>query len=93
LAREVAARDGSSAALLAECSPLEPQDLSLLQMRDYARLDYRLTDDGQLKFHRSQITIRSTPHAMGMNRCFVGIEHERLIARIVAIRAWRRYSK
>jgi D-alanine-D-alanine ligase len=57
----------------------------LLKLRDYARLDYRVTDDGGLFFIEANPNPDLHPHAMGMNRCFVGIEHTRLIARIVEI--------
>jgi len=80
------------AALLAHIRRSSRRIFSLLQLRDYARLDYRLTDDGQLKFIEANPNPDLHPHAMGMNRCFVGIEHQRLIARIVEI-ARRRYSK
>lgn len=78
-------------AVLAEIRRSSRRIFNLLQLRDYARLDYRLTDDGQLKFIEANPNPDLHPHAMGMNRCFVGIEHQRLIARIVAI-ARRRCS-
>ncbi len=73
------------AALLAEVRRSSRKIFNLLQLRDYARLDYRLTDDGQLKFIEANPNPDLHPHAMGTNRCFVGIEHGRLIKRIVAI--------
>ncbi len=79
------------AALLAQVRRSSRTIFSVLQLRDYARLDYRLTDDGQLKFIEANPNPDLHPHAMGTNRCFVGIEYQRLIARIVAI-ARRRYA-
>ncbi len=78
--------------LLAEICRSSRKIFGLLRMRDYARLDYRLTDDGCFKFIEANPNPDLHPHAMGTNRCFVGIEHQRLIERIVTI-ARRRNSK
>jgi len=63
-----------------------------LQLRDYARLDFRLTDDGRLVFIEANPNPDLTPHTLGRNLCFVGIEYNRLIPRIVetALRRYRR---
>ena len=61
-----------------------------LQLRDYARLDFRLTDEGRLVFIEANPNPDLTPHTLGRNRCFVGIEYRNLIPRIVEI-ARRRY--
>jgi D-alanine-D-alanine ligase len=54
-----------------------------LKLRDYARLDYRLTDDGRLVFIEANPNPDLTPHTLGRNLCFVGIEYRHLIPRIV----------
>ena len=54
-----------------------------LKLRDYARLDYRLTPDDRLVFIEANPNPDLAPHAMGMNRCFVGVRYSVLIRRIV----------
>lgn len=63
-----------------------------LQLRDYARLDFRLTDDGRLVFIEANPNPDLTPHTLGRNLCFVGIEYRNLIPRIVET-ARKRYRK
>jgi D-alanine-D-alanine ligase len=62
-----------------------------LKLRDYARLDFRLTDEGRLAFIEANPNPDLTPHTLGHNLCFVGIEHSALIPRIVET-ARRRYQ-
>jgi D-alanine-D-alanine ligase len=54
-----------------------------LKLRDYARIDYRLTPDGHLVFLEANANPDLHPHAMGINRCFVGVQHAEVIRRIV----------
>ncbi|HET7157946.1 MAG TPA: hypothetical protein VFI62_03050 [Burkholderiales bacterium] len=54
-----------------------------LKLRDYARIDYRLTPDNDLVFLEANPNPDLTPHTFGRNRCFAGVEYETLIARIV----------
>jgi len=54
-----------------------------LQLRDYARLDFRLTNEGRLVFIEANPNPDLTPHTLGRNLCFVGIEYRNLIPRIV----------
>ena len=54
-----------------------------LKLRDYARLDFRLTDDGRLVFIEANPNSDLTPNTLGRNLCFVGIEYRNLIPRIV----------
>jgi D-alanine-D-alanine ligase len=61
-----------------------------LKMRDYGRLDYRLTDDGRLVFIEANPNSDLTPHTLGRNLCFVGIEYRNLIPHIVET-ALKRY--
>jgi D-alanine-D-alanine ligase len=63
-----------------------------LKLRDYARLDYRLTEDGRLVFIEANPNPDLTPHTLGRNLCFVGIEYHNLIPRIVET-ARKRYGR
>jgi D-alanine-D-alanine ligase len=54
-----------------------------LKLRDYARLDFRLTDEGRLVFIEANPNSDLTPNTLGRNLCFVGIEYSNLIPRIV----------
>jgi D-alanine-D-alanine ligase len=54
-----------------------------LQLRDYARVDYRLTDDGRLVFIEANPNPDLTPHNLGMHLCLGDVEYQRLIPRIV----------
>jgi D-alanine-D-alanine ligase len=54
-----------------------------LKLRDYARFDFRLTPDNRLVFVEANPNPDLAPHAMGMNRCFVGVSYPALIRRIV----------
>jgi D-alanine-D-alanine ligase-like ATP-grasp enzyme len=61
-------------------------------MRDYGRIDYRLTDEGRLVFIEANPNSDLTPHTLGTNLCFPGITYERLIPLIVetALQRYRR---
>ena len=63
-----------------------------LKMRDYGRIDYRLTDEGRLVFIEANPNSDLTPHTLGTNLCFPGITYERLIPLIVetALKRYRR---
>ena len=54
-----------------------------LGLRDYARLDFRLTDEGRLVFIEANPNSDLTPNTLGRNLCFVGIEYRDLIPLIV----------
>jgi D-alanine-D-alanine ligase len=54
-----------------------------LKLRDYARLDFRLTPDKQLYFLEANPNPDLHPHAMGLNLCFAGVAHGDAIRRIV----------
>ena len=54
-----------------------------LQLRDYARVDYRLTDDGRLVFIEANPNPDLTPHNLGRYLCLGDVEYQRLIPRIV----------
>ncbi len=63
-----------------------------LKLRDYARIDYRLTADNRLVF----IEVNPNPdlgrHTFGREQCFAGVAYADLIRHIVAA-ARRRYRK
>ncbi len=63
-----------------------------LKLRDYARIDYRLTPDNRLVF----IEVNPNPdlgrHTFGRDLCFAGVEYADLIRRIVSA-ARGRYKK
>jgi D-alanine-D-alanine ligase len=54
-----------------------------LKLRDYARIDYRLTPDGQLVFLEANPNPDLTRHTFGRDTCFAGVPYPRLIERIV----------
>lgn len=54
-----------------------------LKLRDYARIDYRLTPDGRLVFIEANPNPDLSPHTFGRNRCFAGVPYSDLIRRIV----------
>jgi len=55
-----------------------------LKLRDYARLDFRLTPENRLVFLEANPNPDLHPHALGINRCFAGVAHAEAIQRIVA---------
>jgi len=63
-----------------------------LGLRDYARLDFRLTGDGRLVFIEANPNSDLTPNTLGRNLCFVGIDYKNLIPRIVET-AHKRYGR
>jgi D-alanine-D-alanine ligase len=54
-----------------------------LKLRDYARLDYRLTPDNELVFLEANPNPDLSPHTFGQNRCFAGVAYPDLIGGIV----------
>jgi D-alanine-D-alanine ligase len=73
-----------------QLAKLSPRVMRLV--RDYARLDFRLTDEGRLVFIEANPNSDLTPNTLGRNLCFVGIEYRNLIPRIVET-ARKRYSR
>lgn len=69
--------------LLRKIEDFSKKAFRALQLRDYARLDFRLTDEGRLVFIEANPNPDLTPHTLGRNLCFVGIEYRNLIPRIV----------
>lgn len=54
-----------------------------LKLRDYARIDYRLTPDNRLVFLEANANPDLTPHTFGRNVCFAGVAYPDLISGIV----------
>lgn len=63
-----------------------------LKLRDYARIDYRLTPDNRIVFLEANPNPDLHPHAMGINLCFAGLDHGAAVRRIVEV-ARRRFSR
>ena len=55
-----------------------------LKLRDYGRVDYRLTPDGRLVFLEANANPDLHPHAMGNNVCFAGVTYGDALRRIVS---------
>ncbi len=55
-----------------------------LELRDYARLDFRLTPDNRIVFIEANPNPDLDPHAMNRSGCFSGVRYERLIDTIVS---------
>jgi D-alanine-D-alanine ligase len=69
--------------IMRKISEFSKKAFRALKLRDYARLDFRLTNDGRLVFIEANPNSDLTPHTLGRNLCFVGIEYRHLIPRIV----------
>lgn len=54
-----------------------------LKLRDYARLDFRMTEEGRVYFLEANPNPDLHPHSMGHNLCFAGVPHGEVIRRIV----------
>ena len=55
-----------------------------LKLRDYGRVDYRLTPDGRLVFLEANANPDLHPHAMGNHVCFPGVPYADALRCIVA---------
>ena len=55
-----------------------------LKLRDYARIDYRLTPQNELVFLEANPNPDLTRHTFGRNRCFAGVSYPDLISSIVS---------
>jgi D-alanine-D-alanine ligase len=53
-----------------------------LKLRDYARIDYRLTPENELYFLEANPNPDLTRHTFGRDRCFAGVPYPALIASI-----------
>lgn len=72
-----------SRAALDEIAQASRRIFAALKLRDYARIDYRLSDDGRLVFLEANPNPDLTPHTFGRDVCFAGVAYPDLIAGIV----------
>jgi D-alanine-D-alanine ligase len=70
-------------AVLAEIRRASRRIFHALKLRDYARLDFRLTADNRLYFIEANPNPDLGRHTFGRERCFAGVEYPALIRRIV----------
>jgi D-alanine-D-alanine ligase len=61
-----------------------------LKLNGYARLDFRLTDDGRLYFIEANPNPDLDPHALNRSGCFAGVPYGRLLETIVESARGRR---
>ena len=64
-----------------------------LKLRDYGRIDYRLTPDGRIVFLEANANPDLHPHAMGNHLCFAGVDYGAALRRIMAAALRRSRSK
>jgi D-alanine-D-alanine ligase len=72
-----------SKALMAHICDASRRIFRALKLRDYGRIDYRLTPEGDLVFLEANPNPDLARHTFGRNRCFAGLPHPDLIAAIV----------
>lgn len=72
-----------SEAVIAKIDETSHAIFHALKLRDYARIDYRLTPDDRLVFIEANPNPDLSPHTFGRNRCFAGIAYSDLIRSIV----------
>ncbi|MEQ1774205.1 MAG: hypothetical protein ABL891_10535 [Burkholderiales bacterium] len=72
------------AAVLSEISESSRRIFHALKLRDYARIDYRLTADNRLVFIEANPNPDLGRHTFGRERCFAGVRYPDLIRRIVS---------
>jgi D-alanine-D-alanine ligase len=70
-------------AVMAQVIDASQRIFRTLKLRDYARVDYRLTPDNELVFLEANPNPDLTPHTFGRNRCFAGVAYPELISTIV----------
>jgi D-alanine-D-alanine ligase len=71
------------AAVAATIDDASRRIFSALKLRDYARIDYRLTPSNELYFLEANPNPDLTRHTFGRDRCFAGVGYPDLIASIV----------
>jgi D-alanine-D-alanine ligase len=67
----------------AEIEDVSRRIFAALKLRDYARIDYRLTASNELYFLEANPNPDLTRHTFGRDRCFAGVGYPDLIASIV----------
>lgn len=78
--------------VLCEINEASRRIFHALKLRDYARIDYRLTPDNRLVFIEANPNPDLGRHTFGRERCFVDVAYPELIRRIVEA-ARGRYGK
>lgn len=71
------------AAVLREVERTSARIFHALKLRDYARLDFRLTPADELVFLEANPNPDLSPHTFGENQCFAGVAYPELIGAIV----------
>jgi D-alanine-D-alanine ligase len=69
--------------IAAEIDEASRRIFAALKLRDYARIDYRLTASNELYFLEANPNPDLTRHTFGRDRCFAGVGYPELIASIV----------
>jgi D-alanine-D-alanine ligase len=67
----------------ANISAWSPRIFEALKLRDYARLDYRLTPDGRVVFLEANPNPDLARNSFCTHGCFAGVPYQELIAAIV----------
>ena len=70
-------------AVMAAIEEASRRIFAALKLRDYARIDYRLTAGNELYFLEANPNPDLTRHTFGRDRCFAGVGYPDLIASIV----------
>lgn len=73
-----------SPAVMREIDDASRRIFRALKLRDYARIDYRLTADDRLVFLEANPNPDLTRHTFGRDVCFAGVPYQELISRIVS---------
>ena len=72
-----------SAAQMREVRNVSRRIFKALKLRDYARLDFRLTPEGVIYFIEANPNPDLDPYALNRSGCFVGVPYARLVRTIV----------
>jgi D-alanine-D-alanine ligase len=76
--------------LMREIAHLSRRIFRALKLRDYARLDFRITPAGRIYFIEANPNPDLDPHAFNRSGCFASVPYERLIGAIVEAARLRR---
>lgn len=68
---------------LRELSEASRRIFHALKLRDYARLDFRLAEDGRFYFIEANPNPDLDPYALNRNGCFAGVPYDRLLRTVV----------
>lgn len=79
-----------AASTLRQLSDASRRIFHALKLRDYARLDFRLTEDGRFYFIEANPNPDLDPYALNRSGCFAGVPYDRLLRSIVEAARKRR---